>query len=472
LPPSPSLGFRNGLAVLTPPDDVSPPPWMTWDPRLAAWVAPGHRLPELRRWAREEGLAHLEDSGAGAEALDPDFRDTRTPRDYQWEAVRRWESAGRRGSVVLPTGAGKSLVALLAIRERGEGAVVVAPTRALVAQWFIQLADAFGGHQVGVWYGDEKDPRRITVTTYHSAFSILERQGERFGLLVLDEVHHLADTRDGTESIWLDPLRIAPAPHRLGLTATYPDDRGTGLEGLLGPVVYRRTIGEMADRELAEFVTERRFLPLAPDESERYRRADGLYQDWMDAHGDGASSEETWLRFMAETRRSPEARRAFHAYLERERIVHTCRGKLLEAGRILRLHPAEQAILFCGSRDAAEAVARHFAIPMVTAHTPASERREILAGMGAGRIRALAGVRVLDEGWDIPGAKVGIILGDSSRGGRRQHAQRLGRILRRRGQEVASFYELVAADTFEFFASQKRRGALRDARSRQLGLGL
>ena len=94
---------------------------MTWDPRLAAWVAAGHRRPELRRWAREEGLAHLEDWGAGAEALDPDFHDPRTPRDYQWEAVRRWESAGRRGSVVLPTGAGKSLVGLLAIRERGKG---------------------------------------------------------------------------------------------------------------------------------------------------------------------------------------------------------------------------------------------------------------------------------------------------------------------------------------------------------------
>ncbi len=472
LPDHGYVAYRSGLAVLVAPPRIEPPSWMVFDPRLEAFVAPGHRLPELRRWAREMGMP---EEGAGEldpDVLDPEFRDRRTPREYQREAVSRWEAAGRRGSVVLPTGSGKTLVALLAVRGQGEGTLVVAPTRALVAQWFIQLADAFGDRQVGVWYGDEKDPRAITVTTYHSAFSILEAKGDRFGLLVLDEVHHLADGRDGSPSAWLDSLRIAPAGARLGLTATYPDGRASGIEQVVGPPVYRRSIGEMADRELAEFVTERRFVPLSPDEQERYRRADARYQRWLEAHSHGGSPQEVWLRFMAETRRSPAARRAFQAFLERERIVHTCRSKLLEAGRILRLHPAEQAILFCGSREAAEAVARHFAIPLVTADTPASERRHILAAMGACQIRALAAVQVLDEGWDVPGAKLGIVLGDSSRGGRRQHTQRLGRILRRSGDQVASFYELVAAETFEFFASQKRRAGLRAARSPQLGLGI
>jgi superfamily II DNA or RNA helicase len=444
---------------------------MTPDPRAGAHAAPGHRLPELRRWAAERGIP---EASRGPEPLGEGYFDPRTPRPYQEEALRRWREAGRRGSVVLPTGAGKSLVAVLAVREGGSGACVVVPTRALLHQWFTQLAEAFGGDQVGAWYGDEKDARAVTVTTYHSAFHLLEREGARFGVLVLDEVHHLADSRDGDPRSWHDALRIAPSAARLGLTATYPDGASSELERLVGPVVYRRTIGEMADQELADFVLERRFVSLEPGEEARYRLADEVYRSFLEARRyeeRAPDAEGRWRLFMAETRRSPGARRALRAFQERERIVALAEGKLREAARILRLHPAEQAILFCGSRRAAETVSRRLAVPMVTAHTPASERREILKGMEDGRLRAVASVRVLDEGWDVPAAKLGIVLGDSTRGGGRQHAQRLGRILRRQGDRVASLYEVVAAGTYEFLASQKRRTGVRSVRERQLGLG-
>jgi superfamily II DNA or RNA helicase len=474
MPPTPRLEFRDGLAVLRNTDD--PPDWMSWDERIEAWVAAGWRLPELRRWAAKRGI----DGGAPeSDLLDHAFHDTRTPRDYQREALHRWQAANGRGTVVLPTGTGKTLIALLAIRDHARGTLVIAPTRALLSQWFIQLSDAFGVDQVGAYYGEEKDPRRITVTTYHSAFQILEREGPRFGLLILDEAHHLADTRHGDPRGWHDALRIAPASHRLGLTATYPAGAATELERLVGPVVYRRSIGEMADRELASFVTERRFVSLDPDEEARYQAAEHRYHTFVEARGyreraeqSGPEEAEWWPLFMAETRRSPAARRAFRAFRERERIVALAAGKLREAARILRMHPAEQALIFCGSRAAAEAVSRRFAIPMVSAGTPAGERRDLLRAMDEGSIRALASIQVLDEGWDVPGAKLGIILGDTSRGGKRQHAQRLGRILRRQGDQVASLYEVVAAGTFEFFASQKRKSAASQVRERQLGLGL
>jgi superfamily II DNA or RNA helicase len=465
--------YENGLSVLHTVREAAPE-WMDFDSRLGVHVAPGCRFPELRAWGVSRGLRERpHDADVVSE-----FSDEREPREYQREALARWLAADGRGSVVLPTGAGKSLVALLAIHRIGGGACVVAPTRALVVQWFSQLADAFGPAQVGAYYGDEKEVRAITVTTYHSAFALLERWGRRFELLVLDEAHHLADSPSSDEGAkaWHDALRISPAPHTLGLTATYPDGRDDVLVHLVGPVVYRRRVGEMLDAELADVAVERRFVSLTRDERERYDAAVARYEGFVEVRGYrerfGDSSESWWPVFMAETRHSPAARRALRAFRERERIVALAEGKLARVSRILGLFPAEPAVIFCGTAEAAEEVSVRFAIPMVRAETPASERKEILDGLEAGRVRAVASVRVLDEGWDVPSAKLGIVLGSSRGGGQRQHAQRLGRLLRRQGDRVASLFELVASDTHEFFSSQKRRGGLRSMTDRQLGLGL
>ncbi|MFB6368502.1 MAG: DEAD/DEAH box helicase family protein, partial [Gemmatimonadota bacterium] len=182
----PELEYRHGLVVLRHVREA--PDGMAWDDRVDGWVAPGHRLPDVRRWAEERDL---DVAPPEADRLDGRFFDPRTPRDYQRRALERWTAAGGRGSVVLPTGSGKTFVAILAVERHGRGACVVAPTRALVNQWYAQLADAFGPERVGTYYADEKDVRPITVTTYHSAFTVQERWGERFDLLVLDEVHHV-----------------------------------------------------------------------------------------------------------------------------------------------------------------------------------------------------------------------------------------------------------------------------------------
>ena len=467
--PEPEIRYRNGLAIVRFVRET--PPGSVWDPRADAFVAPGHRLPEIREWAERQGIVSPD---ASPDALEPGLFDPREPRDYQAQAVERWMDAGGRGSVVLPTGSGKSFVAILAIHRGGAGACVVAPTRALLGQWFSQLADAFGAAKVGAWYGDEKEIRPITVTTYHSAFALLERWGARFDLLVLDEVHHLADAAEGGGRAWHDALTVAPAARRLGLTATYPDGRDAELVRLVGPVVYRRSVGEMADAELAGFALQRRFVHLTRAERQRYDRASGAYESFVAEKGYRERYPESggwWKVFMAETRRSPAARRAWAAFRERERIVALPEAKLREAARLLRLFPAEQAILFCGDVESARRVARHFAVPLVSADTPASERKEILDGMASGAVRALASVRVLDEGWDVPSAKLGIVLGDSTRGSPRQHAQRLGRLLRRQGERVATLFEIVVADTHEFFTSQKRKKGLGARGRRQLGLG-
>lgn len=471
----PEIYYRHGLAILTSLRE-RPPTWMDYDARLEAWIAPGHRYPELRRWAAQHGVA---ERASAPESPSPEapLRDPRQLRTYQSEALARWSAHEHRGSIVLPTGAGKTLVALHAIHHSGGRACVVAPTRALVGQWHAQLADAFGAPRVGAWYGDEKVVRPVTVTTYHSAFGLLERYGADFDMVVLDEVHHLADAAGGDGSkAWHDALRIAPTARFLGLTATYPDGRDDELVRLVGPVVYRRRLGEMLDAELAELAMERRFVELTPTERTRYDAATTLYEDFVSEREYrerfGTASSQWWPVFMAETRTSPAARRAHRGFLDRERIVALADEKLVLARRLLQLHPAERAILFCGTAAAAEEASRRFAVPMITADTPATERTAVLAAIEAGEIRAVAAVRVLDEGWDVPSAKLGLVLGGGTGGGRKQHHQRLGRILRRHGDQVASLFEIVVADTHEFFASQRRRKGMAGLTDRQLGLGL
>jgi superfamily II DNA or RNA helicase len=231
----------------------------------------------------------------------------------------------------------------------------------------------------------------------------------------------------------------------------------------------------MADAELARFVLERRFVQLTEAERRTYDELTQEYEEFSERvpyRRMFPTTAEAWRAFMAATRRWLPARQAFRAYLEREQLVLLAERKIEEATRILRLFPAERAVLFCGSQEAAERVSRAMAIPMISASTPASERKAVLDGIGRGALHAVASVRVLDEGWDIPDAKLGIVLGDNTRGSPRQHLQRLGRLLRRRGSAIASLFEIVAADTYEFYTSQKRRGRMSALTTGQLGLGV
>lgn len=356
----PSQTYQLGLAIVRGVLASDAPARLTYDPRLGALVGPGHRLPELRRWA---------------------------PITACLSVARFPTSSTRRCSIFAPPALINAKPSIGGVRRVGEVrscsppalarrsshfwqstssasahvACIVAPTRALVAQWLTQLAEAFGIERVGAWYGNEKEVRPITVTTYHSAFTLLERWGTRFELLVLDEVHHLADTRAGDARAWHDPLRIAPAAYRLGLTATYPDGHDSELNRLVGPVVYRRTIGEMSDVELARFALVRRYVRLSSEEEREYAALTETYERHVEMAGHrerAATPADAWRMFAASARRSPPARRALRAFHERERLVRLAEGKLRETGRILRMHPAERAVIVCGGTDAAMAVSR------------------------------------------------------------------------------------------------------------------
>ncbi|KPV53718.1 type III restriction endonuclease subunit R, partial [Kouleothrix aurantiaca] len=174
-----------------------------------------------------------------------------TPRPYQDDALAAWLAAEGRGVVVLPTGAGKTVLALMATARLGLRTLVVVPTIELLYQWRDAMIERLGvaKSNVGILGDGHRELRPITISTYASA-AMPEAPIAGTGLLICDEAHHLP-----SPSYSVIPARCG-APYRLGITAT--PERSDGAENalyrLMGPVVYQRTPAELsADGHLAKF---------------------------------------------------------------------------------------------------------------------------------------------------------------------------------------------------------------------------
>ena len=253
--------------------DPRVPESLTWDARTASYRAPAVAYASIVLALRRGGFAY-EDEARRYEELAHGARVHREPRPYQAEALEAWKRQGARGVVVLPTGAGKTQLAMMAIDDRRRSTLVVAPTLDLVRQWYDVLKATFGV-PIGIVGGGEHEVRPLTVTTYDSAYLHMEHLGSRFGLVVFDECHHLPSPTYALAA------RLALAPFRLGLTATpeRADGHDAALTNLVGPTVYRRDIGELAGERLAEYDTERIEVELSPEERAEHDTERQIYRD-------------------------------------------------------------------------------------------------------------------------------------------------------------------------------------------------
>jgi superfamily II DNA or RNA helicase len=351
---------------------------------------------------------------------------------------------------VLPTGSGKSYVAALAIHRTQRSTLVVAPTIDLVSQWYGVLTSTFGT-EVGIVGGGYNEVRELCVTTYDSAFLHAERLGSRFGLLIYDECHHLP----GESYAW--SARASIAPFRLGLTATpeRTDGRDALLGRLIGPIVYRREIAELSGRYLAEYEVVSLRVELTAEERQQYDEARKEYVDFVRSHGIDMRDPMGWSRFVIESSRSPEGRRAFRAWRRHKDLALAASAKMSLLERLLHQHAAERVIVFTQDNATAYQIARRFLVPIITHHTRAKERSEILAKLREGFYGAVVTSKVLNEGVDVPEANVAIVLSGSA--SVREHVQRLGRVLRRAQGKRAVLYEVVSAATSEEGVSRRRR---------------
>jgi superfamily II DNA or RNA helicase len=375
------------------------------------------------------------------------------PRSYQDEALARWLAEGSRGVIVLPTGAGKTLVAAMAIHETGLWTLVVVPTLDLLQQWRTALASALSLDidEIGIFGGGEKEMKPITIITYDSA-ALYPRELQRFGLLVFDECHHLpAPTyRLIAESAF--------TPLRLGLSATpeRSDMMHLELEQLIGPEVYRRSPAELTEgRYLAQYQELCIDIALSSEDEARYAEQRRIYRSFLQRrHIVIRSPEEFQQKIIFLSARDPEARKAMLAWRESRNIAMNTPAKYVEIERLLRFHAADQVILFSEYNPVVDQISRRFCLPSITYKTPTEERRTILERFRSGQYSKLVTGRVLNEGVDVPDCRVAIIVSGNST--RREYIQRLGRILRPKvGQ--ALLYELVTSSTTEEEMAKRRK---------------
>jgi superfamily II DNA or RNA helicase len=232
------------------------------------------------------------------------------------------------------------------------------------------------------------------------------------------------------------------------------------LDELVGPVVYRKHIDDLTGEQLAEYRTVRIRVDLTPEERAAYDGAYATYTGYVrearlrERYGPG-----WWDAFTRRSAYEARARRAKVAELKLKEIVHEARGKLEILDQLLREHRDQQTLIFTAQNRLAYRISREHLVPVITHQTRAAERKAILDGFRAGTYRAVVTTRVLNEGVDVPEAKVAVILGGSASA--REYVQRLGRVLRKKGNAQALLYEVIARNTVdEGMAQRRRRGGL------------
>ncbi len=443
------LLFDRGTLLLrdvppgAPIDDI---PGILWDYRVGCFRAPARLAYGLLTALRHRDI-QISDSPCPSMEAPSEFRSLEL-RPYQQAALDAWRLAKRRGVIVLPTGSGKTRVALAAMAATRAPILCLVPTRALLAQWCVAIAEVYDG-TIGRCGDGERTLGPITVSTFASAHRHMALFGDKFGLIVVDEAHHFGHGgRDET-------LEMAIAPLRLGLTATPcpPGPAAARLQTLVGPTVYELGIGDLAGDPLAPLDRCTLHLPLDPDERREYDALRKIYREafagFLGNHLGGS-----WEEFLRHASRTDEGRLGISAWRRASRILAFPRRKRDAVTLLLARHRSQRTLVFVANNETAYEIARQHLIMPLTCDIGGKEREAVLQRFRDGHVRALVSAQVLNEGIDVPDAEVGIVVAGSH--GAREHVQRIGRLLRPKPDKRALLYELVVAASHEVAQAERR----------------
>lgn len=452
MPRTPTLRYDRGTLILHPPPKGDA--WarfVTWDDRVEKFRLPALHYRSFLE-AMQQADIQVEDKAKGFSqlTLTPNF--PYSPYPHQQEALSAWKAAGRCGVVVLPTGAGKTFLAQLAIASTPRSTLITVPTLDLMQQWYADLEAAFPNTPVGLLGGGSKDDTPILVATYDSAAIYAETLGNRYGLIIFDECHHLPSSF--TRVI----AEYSLAPYRLGLSATpeRSDGKDQDLTTLIGPTVYRRRPEELAGDTLAEHKVIQIRVSLTDDERKRYDQLISERNTFLDESGIRLGSLQGWQRFVAASARSKAGRAAMLAHRDARALAFGTEGKLRVLTELLAKHSDDRVLIFTDDNAMVYRVSSNLLIPAITHQTPVKERHDNLQRFRDGTYQRVVTSRVLNEGVDVPEASIAIVLSGTST--TREYVQRLGRILRKGEGKLALLYEVIAEDTSEEGTARRRRG--------------
>lgn len=450
----PSLEFSAGTLLLSGVSRVGllrvfgDFPWV-WDSRVPGWRTDAQHYLPVREMIRRASF-QVDDRVPAWEAITWPKVELHALRPEQDAAVSAW-LATRRGCIVMPTGTGKTEVALTIMARAATSTLVVSPVRDLMYQWHRRILAGLS-YDAGIIGDSLWRVKPVSVTTYDSACIHMDRLGNQFGLIVFDECHHLPG------NLRRDAARMSAAPARLGLSATpeRSDGRHVDLADLIGPTVYEMSISAAKGATLADYEVERIPVYLSPEEQSLYDRLSAQMRSYMTLRRK-TDPKFGWQELCADAGKTADSRRALKAYYAKKSIEDRAEEKLRVLEDLFRLHVGEPCLVFAGSNAMARDVSLRFLIPCLLSHCGKKERLDVLSGLADGTYPALVANRVLDEGVDLPEVKVAIVIGGSASS--RQAKQRLGRILRKSGNQRAKLYEIVCADTNDETRSRRRRGS-------------
>jgi len=374
--------------------------------------------------------------------------------DFQVEAVGEFLRHGK-GIIVLPSGTGKSIVALAIIKALRVPTAIIVPTRPLLSQW-VKMIKGFGGYATP-YYGEEKRISQITVFTYATAYKNVEKIIRNFKFIVFDEVHHLMAEK------YRALVRAAvECRYALGLTSTPERLDGEHIYMFkFLPLVYRMRISEAMARG---FTSPLNIVPIPVsldlDEHELYRqytetilRADRVYGTHNPA--ELAKIDE------------PLARAALSCLQRRKVLLSEARLKVRVVADIVSRHLDERVLLFSESIRSLKRIKRELdlrGIKSLIYHSRMSrdERAMQLEKWGRNGWNILLSCRCLDEGINVPEVRIGVIVctGKTSR----QLIQRVGRLIRPLPGKIAVMYIVYARGTVEDEVPELIKGLITDRR--------
>ena len=345
-------------------------------------------------------------------------------RPYQVQAVDSFWHGGS-GVVVLPCGAGKTLVGTAAMARARSTTLILVTNTVAARQWRDELLrrTTLTEDEIGEYSGARKEIRPVTIATYQvlttrrkGVYTHLELFDARdWGLVIYDEVHLLpAPVFRMTADL--------QARRRLGLTATLvrEDGREDDVFTLIGP-----------------------------------KRFDAPWKD-IEAQGWIAPAECVEVRLTL-----PDAERLAYATAEREdkyRLAATASGKNRVTERLVAKHADDQVLVIGQYLDQLAELAEHLDAPLITGATTVRERQRLFGAFRAGEVSRLVVSKVANFSIDLPEAAVAIQVSGSF-GSRQEEAQRLGRIMRPKADgRTATFYTVVSRDTVDQdFAAHRQR---------------